>query len=34
LEAEKPNEKIFIRAMEVYTDDIYCLRNGERLQLR
>ena len=30
-EREIPDQPIYIRAMEVYTDDIYCLTGGEKL---
>ena len=33
-EEEMPGREIRIRALEIYKDDLYCLRNGERLQIR
>lgn len=33
-EEQMLGKQIRIRAMEIYNDDLYCLRNGERLQIR
>lgn len=33
-EEEMPGKPIKIRALEIYNDDLFCLRNGERLQIR
>ena len=33
-EEQMPGKLIRIRALEIYNDDLYCLRSGERLQIR